>query len=211
MKQKITAILLLFLLSNALSAQRPASLKDWYFKFAGGYVSFGTGVISNTYGVGLDISKNVVKQPRMGMGRLLVGAEWLFEQGTTSPKMGLLSPGDWVGSSFSHVSVNTLWPKVSYYPFPKILSGFNVQLGPTIGHTFYSYSTSSSTLSLPEGELFRRDVVEYDHGIRVGYRISTGYEIIVRKKWIVGFRGDFSNTQKGEINTMLGLKGGIRF
>jgi hypothetical protein len=104
-----------------------------------------------------------------------------------------------------------LWPKISYYPFPKVLSGFNVQLGPTIGHTFYSYSKSSSTLSLPDGEFFRRDVIDYNHGIRVGYRISTGYEFIVVKKWIMGFRADFSNTNEGEINTMLGLKGGIRF
>lgn len=206
--------LILLIGADMALAQQPLPGKDWYFKLSGGYVSFGTGVLDQTYGVGFDVSKNVVKHPGFGMGRLLLGGEFLFEQGVSSPKMGLLSPTDAQGpfTSFYHVSASTLWPKVSYYPFAKTFAGFNVQAGPTIGYTYFSRQISSSLiLDPPTGGAFRRVALDYDHGVRVGYRISTGYEFAIGKKWLAGFRADFSNTQKGEINTMLGAKAGIRF
>jgi hypothetical protein len=136
--QKIFTLTLLGLIFYAtLSAQQAQVSKDWYLKVSGGSVSFGTGVFSDGYGIGIDVSKNIVKQPKPGLGRLLLGGELLFEQGVNSPKMGVLTEEE--GSpffSFYQVSSSTLWPKVSYHPFHKGFSGFTLQVGPTIGYTF---------------------------------------------------------------------------
>jgi hypothetical protein len=210
---KIFTLTLFALISYAtLVAQQSQNSKDWYLKVSGGSVSFGTGVFANTYGIGIDVSKNIIKKPKLGIGKLLVGGELLFEQGVNSPKMGRLSEEE--GSpffSFYHVSSSTLWPKVSYHPFRKGFSGFALQVGPTIGYTFYSAEESSSLISSPGGGYFRQSAISYDHGIRVGYRLSTAYEFTICKTWLAGLRVDFSNTQKGEINTLLGIKGGVRF
>lgn len=211
--QKIFTLTLLGLIFYAtLSAQQAQISKDWYLKVSGGSVSFGTGVFSDGYGIGIDVSKNIVKKPKPGLGRLLLGGELLFEQGVNSPKMGVLSEEEaYPFTSFNHVSSSTLWPKVSYHPFHKGFSGFALQVGPTIGYTLYSGSESSSVISLPQGGYFRQSTIGYDHGIRVGYRLSTAYEFTICKTWLAGLRVDFSNTQKGEINTLLGIKGGVRF
>lgn len=210
---KIFTLTLLGLISYAtLFAQQPQISKEWYLKVSGGSVSFGTGVFANTYGIGIDVSKNIIMKPKPGIGKLLVGGELLFEQGVNSPKMGVLSIEEASPIfSFYHVSASTLWPKVSYHPFHKGFSGFALQVGPTIGYTFYSGAESTSTISLPGGGYFRQSAIGYDHGIRVGYRLSTAYEFTICKNWLAGLRVDFSNTQKGEINTLLGIKGGVRF
>lgn len=145
------------------------------------------------------------------MGKLLLGGELLFEQAASSPKMGEITNDDFPQTGFSQVSAATIWPKVSYHPFRKTLIGFNIQAGPTVGYTFSSHENTASYISLPGGGYFRSGTIAYNHGFRIGYRISSGYEFAIGKLWMAGARVDFSNTQKGEINTLLGLKTGVRF
>lgn len=201
----------LFLFFTTATAQSIQTAKDWYFKLSGGSVSFGSGVFETGVGIGIDVSKNIVKNPSAGLGKLLLGGELLFEQGVNSPEMGYISSQTIALNTFGHVSATTLWPKVSYHPFHKTLIGFNIQAGPTVGYTFSSREGTSSYITSPGGGYYRSGTVVYEHGFRVGYRISSGYEFAIGKKWMAGARVDFSNTQKGEINTLLGLKTGVRF
>jgi hypothetical protein len=208
-----TAFIIIYcscLFFGVAAAQSGQTAKDWYFKLSGGSVAFGTGVFEDGYGIGIDVSKNLVKIPKPGMGKLLVGGELLFEQGANSPKTGFITDEDFPQTSFSQVSASTLWPKVSYHPFHKTLIGFNIQVGPTVGYTYSSWEGSAEYITIPGG-YYRSGTVTYDHGFRVGYRISSGYEFAIGKQWMAGARVDFSNTNKGEINTLVGLKTGVRF
>lgn len=211
MRNAFLIAICLFLFSCIANAQSIQTSRDWHFKLSGGSTSIGSGVYKNGYGIGIDVSKNIAKVPTAGMGKLLVGGELLFEQAASSPKMGSITDADFPQTGFSQVSASTLWPKVSYHPFQKTFIGFNVQVGPTLGYTYSSHENWASYVSTPGGEYFRSGTIAYDHGFRVGYRISSGYEFAIGKQWMAGARIDFSNTNKGEINTLLGLKAGVRF
>jgi hypothetical protein len=60
------------------------------------------------------------------------------------------------------------------------------------------------------GNSLRQSILSFDNGFILGYRISTGIEFDISKKIMTGFRLDFSNNTKGEINTLAGLKLGIK-
>lgn len=182
-----------------------------YLKLSGGRVAFGTGDYFG-YSVAFEASTNVIKKPSPGLRQLLVGGEMIFDNGVQNP--ALSRPGTTVSedfvSPFYHTSNVVLWPKVSYYPLRKVLKGFNIQLGPTAGYSYRSGESSAEIVYDGMGSMVRTSHLFYDNGFTIGYRISTGMEFDFARRIQIGFRLDWSNNNEGEINTLLGLKAGIR-
>jgi len=181
--------------------------KDWYIKLSGGRVSFGTGDFLG-YSFSFDASKNVIKNPKTALARLLIGGEIIFENGVKNPVIQNPTIEEFLRKTFRHTSSTILWVKISYYPFKKIINGFNIQVGPTIGHSYRSTESKATRVADPSGSV-RLSTLSFDNGFTYGYRISTGFEFNLNKKILTGFRLDFSNNNDGEINTLAGLKLGI--
>lgn len=182
--------------------------KDLYLKLSGGRVNFGTGDILG-YSFSFDASKNILKKSSFALDKLLVGAELIFENGVKNPKIVNPLQQEFFSKTFQHVSSSILWPKVSYYPFRKIVSGFNIQVGPTVGYSYRSSEQRAQRTVDVLGQSSRLSTLVFDNGFVYGYRISTGMEFKISKKILAGFRLDFSNNNEAEINTLAGLKVGM--
>jgi hypothetical protein len=180
-------------------------------ELSGLYISFGSGDILG-YGVGAGMTKDLGKKPRLGLGQLLVGGEMLFETGTKEPKIENTTANDIAYNEpfFRHVSGNTLWAKAVYHPFHKFLKGFYVGVGPTIGYWKRSREKSAGIRSNEGEPSVRLSVLDFDNGVTIGYRLSGGIDFRVLRKMYIGGRMDFSNNQKAEINSTLGLRLGYR-
>jgi len=203
-------ILALFLASTLLqSYSQTVQTKNTYFKLSGGRVVFGTGDFLG-YSFAFDLSKNVIKKSSWGLAKLLLGGEFIFENGTKNPVIQDPTLDEFFGTSFQHVSNAIVWAKASYYPLKKIVSGFNIQLGPTFGYSQRSSERAASRFVYGSGNSFRQSTLSFKNGFVVGYRISTGIEFSIPKKFLAGFRLDFSNNNDGDINTLAGLKVGIK-
>lgn len=177
-------------------------------RLSGGSVSFGTGDFLG-YGLGIDLSKNVITKAKPGLNKLMLGAELLFENGVKNPVVQNPTIGEFFSTSFQHVSTSQLWIKGSYYPFGKIVKGFNIQVGPTLGYSYRSTESRATRVVDVFGNAVRESTLKFDNGFFVGYRISTGMQFDLNRKLQAGFRLDFSNNNEGEINTLAGLSVGI--
>jgi hypothetical protein len=207
MKQKLLTILLALISLQSFS-QTPNS-KNTYLKFSGGRVSFGTGDFLG-YSFAFDVSKNVVKKSNWGLDKLLIGGEFIFENGVKNPVIQNPTFDEFISKTFRHTSNAIVWTKASYYPFKKIVKGFNIQVGPTFGYSYRSTESQARRVVDALGNSVRQSILSFDNGFIVGYRISTGVEFDITKKLQAGFRLDFSNNNQAEINTLAGLKIGFR-
>ena len=204
------SILTFFLASTLLqSFSQTAHTKNTYFKLSGGRVVFGTGDFFG-YSFAFDISRNVINKSRWGLDKLLLGGEFIFENGVNNPVVQNPTLEEFLSETFQHVSSAIVWAKASYYPIKKIVKGFNIQVGPTFGYSYRSTESRASRVVDAEGNSVRESTLSFDNGFWVGYRISTGIEFDITKKFLAGFRLDFSNNNEGEINTLAGLKVGVK-
>ena len=176
-----------------------------YLKLSGGQVSFGSGDFLG-YSFSFEVSKNVLKKPLMGINKLLIGGEFIFENGIKNPVIQNPTVVEFFNKTFYHTSSTILWTKASYYPFKKFVQGFNIQIGPTIGYSYRSRENQASRIVDALGNSIRQSTLTFDNGFVIGYRISTGFEFNVYKNILTGFRLDFANNNKAEINTLAGLK-----
>lgn len=197
---------LFFSLSVFSQSSKPA---ETILRLSGGSVSFGTGDFLG-YGLGIDLSKNVIAKAKPGLNKLMLGAEFLFENGVKNPVVQNPTIGEFFSTSFQHVSTSQLWIKGSYYPFGKIVKGFNIQVGPTLGYSYRSNEARATRVVDVFGNAVRESTLKFDNGFTVGYRISTGLQFDLNRKLQAGFRLDFSNNNEGEINTLAGLSMGLK-
>ena len=200
---------ILFALLSFQSFGQTKNIRNTYFKFSTGRVSFGTGDFFG-YSFAFDVSKNVIKKSNLGLAKLLIGGEFIFENGVKNPIIQNPTPDEFLGKTFRHTSNAIIWTKASYYPFKKFVKGFNIQVGPTFEYSNRSTESQSRLVVDPLGNSVRQSILSLDGGFILGYRISTGIEFDVTEKIITGFRLDFSNNKKGEINTLAGLKFGYK-
>ena len=205
MKKNI--LLLFFVLCTIQSFSQTTSKNNTYLKISGGRVSFGTGDLLG-YSFAFEASRNIVQKPTWGLAKLLIGGEMIFENGVKNPTIQTAPYEQYVDKSFYHTSNTVLWAKASYYPFKEIVKGFNIQLGPTAGYSYRSKEAEAVLVSDASGTV-RQSYLAFDNGFTLGYRISTGIEFDITKKLQTGFRLDFSNNNKGEINTLAGIKIGV--
>ena len=205
-KTLLTAISILFMLTTFSQTN---SNKDIYLKLSGGQVSFGTGDFLG-YSFSLDASKNVIKRPSFALDKLLVGGELIFENGVKNPIIQNPTQEEFFSKTFQHVSSTVLWTKVSYYPFKKIIRGFNIQVGPTVGYSYRSTEARARRSVDISGQSTRLSTLNFNNDFTYGYRISTGIEFNIAKKLLTGFRLDFSNNNEAEINTLAAIKIGVK-
>lgn len=208
MKYYILTIFLTLLLSQSYSQAKNNS--NTYFKFSAGRVAFGTGDFFGN-SLAIDVSKNVIKQSKWGLDKLLLGGEFLFENGTKNPVIQNPTADEFFSKTFHHTSNAIIWAKASYYPFKKFVRGFNIQVGPTYGYSYRSTERQARRVVDPLGNSVRQSILSFDNGFILGYRISTGIDFDVTPRIMAGFRLDFSNNTKGEINTLAGLRIGYKF
>lgn len=180
---------------------------------SGFYISFGTGDILG-YGTGVSMSKNLIKTPRLGLGQLSAGGELIFENGVDEPKIYNTSQSEisYTERFFNHVTGTTLWGKLSYHPFHKILPGLHIALGPTLGYWKRSgekYASLGTVTKDGANQPVRVSILGFDNGAVIGYRISGGLNFNIKRMYIGG-RVDFSNNTKSEINSILGLTLGYK-
>ncbi len=205
---KILIVALFTLISISAISQTPHS-SGTQLRLSGGRVSFGTGDFLG-YGIGVDYLKNMIQTPRPGVHKFLLGGELLFENGVKNPVVQNPTLGEFFGTSFQHVSTSLLWVKAGYYPFRKIVKGFNIHLGPVVGYSNRSYEIRATREVDVFGNSVRESTLEFNNGFFIGYRISTGLEFDLNRKFQTGIRFDFSNNNEGEINTLAGISLGVK-
>ena len=206
---KLNLLTIFFALLSFQSFSQTANSKNTYLKLSGGRVSFGTGDFLG-YSFAFDASKNVIKKSNWGLAKLLLGGEFIFENGVKNPVIQNPTFEEFIGKTFQHTSNAIVWTKASYYPLKKIVKGFNIQVGPTFGYSYRSTESQARRVVNASGNSVRQSILLFDNGFIVGYRISTGIEFDITKKFLAGFRLDFSNNNQAEINTLAGLKVGYK-
>ena len=205
--QKLVILTFLTLTGNLIFSQSNSN-NDVYLKLSGGDVSFGSGDFLG-YSISIEASKNIIKKPSFPLDRLLLGGEIFYENGVKNPVVNNPAPAQFF-TSFQHASSTILWAKSSYYPFKKIIPGFNIQMGPTMGYTYRSMEESVALTADVFGRYTRRSKLYFDNGFTYGFRISTGLEFMISKKLLTGLRMDLTNNNEWENNTMLGIKMGLK-
>ena len=205
-KTLLTTIFSLFLF---VTFSQTNTNKNIYLKLSAGQVSFGTGDFLG-YSFSFDASENLIKKSSFGLDKLLIGGELLFENGVKNPIIQNPTQEEFFSKTFQHVSSTVLWTKVSYYPFKKIISGLNIQVGPTAGYSYRSTEARASRSINALGQSTRQSTLYFNNGFTYGYRISTGIEFNITKKLLTGFRLDFSNNNESEITTLAAVKIGIQ-
>jgi hypothetical protein len=185
------------------------SKKDYYIKLTSGRVLFGTGDIPG-FGISIEGSKNIIKKPRKLVSKLLVGGELSFENGVKKPKVIDPSFEDFIRRSFYHTSNTILTSKISYFPLNKIIPGLNITVGLSAGYSYQSHEFQAARIVNQDGSSVRRSYLAFDNDFIIGYRVSTGYEVAITQKFLAGISLDFSSYNNGDINTLAGLKAGIR-
>lgn len=183
--------------------------KNVYVKLSGGQVSFGTGDFLG-YSFSIDASKNIIKKSSFALDKLLLGGELIFENGVKNPVIQNPTQEQFFSKTFQHVSSTIFWTKVSYYPFKKIINGFNIQVGPTVGYSNRSTEERTRRSVNASGQSTRLSTLVFNNSFTYGYRLSTGIEFNLTKKLLTGFRLDFSNNNEAEINTLAAIKMGVK-
>jgi hypothetical protein len=196
MKQ-ISFLLLGCLIFGAISAQNQ-SVKNNSVIITGGYISFGTGDFLG-YAVNTEFQRKFAKH-------FSWSTEINVESGNKFPD---LQEGFQSIIQVSNIAVS---PKLNYYPFNKIIPGFNLSVAPTIGYQSLLHESKWTIYRDTNGTVVgRTSVLDPEEKIFIGYRISFNYHFNIGNSMILGLRTDFSNYNNGDINTMLALKAGIKF
>jgi hypothetical protein len=192
----VSSIIFLCLFNITVKAQQNKKLN--FIKFSFGRVAFGTGDLFG-YSFSSELSKNLNKHINLGL-------EATIENGKVQPELSD------VFTAFNQVSNASLTPKLNYYPFNKIVKGFNIGLGPTLGYQFKTEESQWTILYDPNGNPYlRRSILKYTNKFFVGYRVSVNYDFNFKKGFLLGIRSDFSNYNNGDINTLLSIKAGFTF
>ncbi len=207
---KLILIIAIFcLFSTQAFSQKDVHNK--YLKLSAGRMLFGTGDIVG-YAANVEYAKRL-NSGKMFLKHFAMGAELSFENGATEPDVYTTPAQESFNRSF-HTTTNIVFtPKFTYYPFNKTFAkGINITGGISVGFTSQSREFQSGYTYDP---VFQRSVrhsyLAFYNKAMFGYRITTGYEFMVTKKIVAGARLDFDSYENGDINTLIGLKAGIRF
>jgi hypothetical protein len=195
MKNIITIIIFLYFISGSIQAQNK------YLKFSPGYILFGTGDVQG-YSIKIEYAKNFLKNSK---SRLFIGPELAFETGVQNPKINNPSREDFMfGPSFYHITNTILSAKASYYPFYRIISGFYLAGGISFGYSTQSTESQADLVTLANGQTIRRSYLQFDNGIIYGYRIGSGYEFKLTKRFSTGVLIELHNYNNNDFNSFWG-------
>lgn len=203
MKKFFLFWVLFFFMSSVTYAQNK------YVKISGGYSVFDRGDIPG-YSVKIAYAKNIIDHPSKLVGKLFIGPELSFENGVKNPKIQNPSSFEFISKTFGHITNIVLSAKASYYPFRRIISGFNLNVAPAIGYGTLSSEAQATLVPLGNGENARRSILSFDNGIIYGYCVSLGYELKIAKKYSAGARVEVDN-YNGYYNSFWGINVATHF
>ena len=179
-------------------------------KLTGGRILFGTGDVPG-YGVNVEYSRrlNANKNPNKHFSW---GADLSFEYGSRQPKVVNPTLSEFLNETYYATTNIILTPKLIYYPFAQTFAkGINISGGLSVGYTSQSREFQSSyQYDTTFQSSVRRSYLEYINQAIFGYRITAGYEWWFTRI-LVGAQLNFDSYTNGDINTLVGLKTGIRF
>lgn len=176
-----------------------------------GRISFGTGDFFG-YGVNIGYARRLNEKNKV-LKHLFAGAELNFEHGNKQPKVINPTPWEFIKNTYYSTTNITLTSKICYYPFTKTIArGINISLGGSVGYTNQNFESQAAYVVNPVTQTsVRRSYLDYINEVIIGYRITTGYEVYITKKLLIGARLDFINNTLGDINTLLAGKIGYSF
>jgi hypothetical protein len=175
-------------------------------------LSFGNFIIdkNNLKGIwtAVDFSKRVFKNTNQ---RFSLGGGIFFENGGERPVTINPTQQQFINESFYHESNTGLNVILSYYPIKKYLKGFFVSGGPLIVYSIRTYEKRSELITYSPGLTIRMTELASDNKILSGYRITTGYDFTLYKRWLVGVRADFIQYSTRDLNSLLAGRIGYLF
>lgn len=210
MKLKIFLPAIIVLVLSLNSTAQNKKDYNYFLKLSAGRVLFGTGDVAG-FSVNIEGSKNIIKTPKILLAKLLIGAEFSFENGVKNPVVDNPTNEEFINRSFYHISNSILSFKLTYYPFKSFFRGFNISIGPSLGYMFSSFEKRAERVVISPTMTQRMSQLGFDNRVIIGYRITTGYEFRISKRIFAGFRLDFSNYNNGDINSLLSGKIGCAF
>lgn len=196
---------ILLVVLSVISFSQNRNANRYYVQISSGRVLFGTGDVVG-FSINIEGSKNIISHPKRLLNKLLVGAELSFENGTKKPVIDNPTPEEFISKSFNHISNSIISGKITYYPFSSLFRGFNISIGPSVGHTFHSSEKRAERVTYSPTLIRRMSDLKFENGIILGYRITSGYEFKVSQRISAGFRLDFANYDNGDINTLAAVK-----
>jgi hypothetical protein len=175
-----------------------------------GHVQFGTGDIKG-YGFLLALEKSILKKSVRPFPVLQIGFALNFETGLRKP-INIVHPnGDIELSSFGQTTKTSGWATFKYHPFKYSMDGFSITVGPTFGVTQAVSESRVILFSDPYLGVIRHSILATDHFFAIGYRVAVQQEFMIRDKYFVGIRADFSNDTHSDANTFAGCSIGYKF
>lgn len=180
-----------------------------YVKLSAGYSMFDIGDIPG-FSVKIAFEKNIIRHPAKFISKFFIGPELSFENGVKTPKIQNPAFSEFRSKTFSHITNTVVSIKASYYPFRKIVPGFNLNIAPTIGYRTLSTEAQASLVPLGNGENVRQSILTFDNGIIYGYLISSGYDLKISKRYSAGVCIELDN-YNGYYNSFWGATFAVHF
>jgi hypothetical protein len=177
----------------------------------GGRIAFGTG---DFFGQSTSVEYlHQLTSDNKIVNHFKVGIELTFENGNSRPKIINPNYQEFIARTFYNTTNLILTPKVYYFPFTKtFLKGLNICIGFPIGYisknrefrATYIYDSVTKTS-------IRRSYLAYTDKFIIGYKVSTGYDLIIFKQLVSGVRVDLCSYSNGDVNTVISGKVGFKF
>lgn len=200
---------ILSFLKHSCMAQTPST--GSYIKVSGGRMLFGTGDIDG-FGIHVEGSGNLIKKNKYLLNHLQIGGELCFENAANNPTVINPTPDDFKNEiGFQQISMTSLNGKITFYPFNKIVTGFNISISGGASYYYFSYEGRAVREEYTPTLSRRMSELRFENKFMWGYRISVGYDFFVKKKILFGPRYDFCNYTNGDFNYFLGGRIGYRF
>lgn len=191
----------IFLCLVILIVSASANAQNRYIQLSSGYILFGTGDVQG-YSFKAAYAKNILKNAK---SRLYIGPELCFENGVQTPKMLNPTREEFLyGPQFYHITNTILSAKASYYPLRRIISGFHLVGGVSVGYSNQSTESQADLITLSNGDRIRRSYLQIDNGIIYGYRIGSGYEFRLTRKFSTGIFIELHNYSNNDFNSFWG-------
>ncbi|HEX2534807.1 MAG TPA: hypothetical protein VHK69_13770 [Chitinophagaceae bacterium] len=193
-------LLLLAANSFAQSYQHRASL-------SAGTVMFGSGDIGG-FGFRAGYDRNLRRGE--GAAPLLLGVEVAADLGIRKVQAVNPPAGSGFNESFYQTANAYFFPKLTYYPMRRFLSGLFLSSGLTAGYTMQSSELAVSRQDLGP-VVYRRSVLDTKSYWIVGYGVEAGYDIELASRVWIAPRFSLFNFSDGEFLNVLMIKAAYRF
>lgn len=187
-------VLALFFSALTARAQHPAAHQS--LVLTAGWMHFSTGRV-NGYSIGTQYAWGLTQ-------RVSMSGEAFAEEAHQQPVLD-------DAHKFYQVSNVGITVRLHYYPFAHFLKGLTLAGGPAFGHQSSTTEARSETRFDLGQPPVRQSVLQYDNNWFAGYRVSLNYNLPIKSRFVFGGRAEFSQYSNGDINTMIGLRGGVKF